>query len=345
MWLTGSRAAVAAFLLASMGLLVTLRPSRARKFAIGAGVAACAAAAIAFVILFPNRASGSGISLGWLTRIEMAKVSWRMITDHPWFGVGAGRFYELSANYLPSTRLADVYSQENAHNNYLQVLAELGIVGAVLLLWLAAAAGRYAVRGLRNGGAARIALLAGLAAFAATMLLGHPLLTPEVCYVFALAAGVATGGGIETGWSRTPTWMSWGAAAAVLALAASVPPRVHIARASADMEQVAWGTGPWQTGPDGVKARAMRTQTTLFVSTRAAVIEIPVRLDRPGPRVVLSVTYRDHGADDLVVASTSWSRYRLIVGGSKPERRYEPIVLAPKSGDATNVRLGKIVEY
>jgi hypothetical protein len=57
------------------------------------------------------------------------------------------------------------------------------------------------------------------------------------------------------------------------------------------------------------------------------------------------VKYHDHAADDLLVESTSWSRYRLILGSARGEPRYEPVILTPKSGDATNVLIGKIVEY
>jgi hypothetical protein len=62
--------------------------------------------------------------------------------------------------------------------------------------------------------------------------------------------------------------------------------------------------------------------------------------------VTLSVRYRDHAADPIVVRSTEWSRYRLVIGGEKREARYEELTLVPQqAGDATNVLLGKLVEY
>ena len=345
MWLTGSRAAVAAFLLASFGLVLAVRPSRNKRVAIAAGLTACIAAILLFALLFPERVGRSAMSIGWLTRIEMAKVSLRMTADHPWFGVGAGRFYDASAEYMPSTRLAGIYPQENAHNNYLQVLAELGVLGSLLLLWLVITSCRYALAVARGDGPARRAVLAGLAAFALTMLFGHPLLTPEVCYVFALSAGVATGAGMSPRAPALRDSVRWAAIAAGIALAATVPIRVHAARLSANFDQVAWGVGPWQATDDGVKARAVRGQATVFVPTTARIVDIPVRLDEPGTRVVLSVRYHGHLADDLVVSTTSWSRYRLFLVGGRQESRYEPVVLVPKSGDVTNVLIGKLVEY
>ena len=344
-WLTGSRAAFAAFLLACVGLVVAASPSRHRRLVIAAGVTACIAAALLFAFVFPNRVSRAAMSIGWLTRIEMAKVSLRMTADHPWFGVGAGRFYDASAEYLPSTRLAGIYPQENAHNNFLQVLAELGVVGSLFLLWLVFVSCRYALAGARHGGAAPRALIAGIAAVAATMLFGHPLLTPEVSYVFALTVGVASGAGMDSRVAPLRHSMRWAVIIAGIALAATVPVRVHAARRSANFDQVAWGVGPWQTTGDGAKARELRGQATVFVPTAARVVDIPVRLDQPGTRVVFSVRYHGHFADDLVVSTTSWSRYRLILTGGRQESRYEPVILIPKSGDATNVLIGKVVEY
>jgi O-antigen ligase len=349
MWLTGSRAAVAAVLAACVCLMLVARPSRRRRLAVGATLAACGLGAAVFVLLFPNRIVRPPTSIGLLTRTEMAAVALRMTADHPWFGVGVGRFYDSSASYLASTRLASIYPQENAHNNYLQVLAETGIIGAMIVLGLLVASCRQAVRGLRDAGAARVALVGGLGAFGLTMLFGHPLLMPEVCYVFALAAGVATGAGVPqtpAASDRRSKLTAIAAMAAAVTIAATVPFRVHSARASANFDQVAWGTGPWQIGPDGQRARSMNGSVTLFVPANVAIVEIPFRLDHPGPAVTLSVRYRDHAADPIVVRSTEWSRYRLVIGGEKREARYEELILVPQqAGDATNVLLGKLVEY
>jgi O-antigen ligase len=346
MWLTGSRAAVAAFLLGCLGLLASAPPSRHRRRLLAIGIASCAATIVLFVALFPNRITGSGTSFGLLTRIEMGKVALRMTTDHPWFGVGVGHFWQVSADYLPSTRLAGIYSHENAHNNYLQVLAELGIIGAAAVLWLLVVACRHALRDLGSASASRIALLGGLAAFGLTMLFGHPLLTPEACYTFALAAGVATGAGIRDASSTESTRTQTAVIAAAIALlAVTLPIRIHAARAGANMEHIGWGTGPWIVADDGVKARAVLGNVTLFVPTRATVVEIPFRLARTGEPVTFTVGYRGHTADPLVVSSTSWSQYRLIVGSANSDAKFEPLTLTPSSGDGGNVLLGKMVEY
>ena len=70
-------------------------------------------------------------------RSDIWRVGWRMVEAHPIQGVGAGNFPLVSVNYLlrPGTITASRYIIDNpkvAHNMYLNVLAEGGIVGAAL---------------------------------------------------------------------------------------------------------------------------------------------------------------------------------------------------------------------
>ena len=80
-----------------------------------------------------NRAGQSSLEMrGGFTRASM-----RMIEARPLFGVGAGRYYRLSRLVLPPS-LAWFYGQENAHDYFLQITAELGIVGVLVFVWLVA---------------------------------------------------------------------------------------------------------------------------------------------------------------------------------------------------------------
>jgi len=57
-----------------------------------------------------------------------------MVRASPLVGVGLGNFYQLLGDFYPSGIVGRA-QHEHAHNMYLQVLAELGLVGFVLLLW------------------------------------------------------------------------------------------------------------------------------------------------------------------------------------------------------------------
>jgi O-antigen ligase len=126
----------------------------------------------------------SGTALSALgIRVELARTSFRLLGDAPVFGIGIGRFYARSAEQIRDPEVRAIYPRENAHNNFLQILAELGIAG--LLAFSAALA--LALAGVR--GDARVPLhsagaVAAVCAFLLTCLAGHPLLTPEVSIAY-----------------------------------------------------------------------------------------------------------------------------------------------------------------
>jgi hypothetical protein len=67
-------------------------------------------------------------------RPEFFEAALRMFAEFPLMGVGLGNFYRLSsdANLTGSAYLAQI-GGENAHNYFLQMLAELGLVGVTIL--------------------------------------------------------------------------------------------------------------------------------------------------------------------------------------------------------------------
>src|SRR5918995_1476809 len=76
---------------------------------------------------------------GGTGRTDIWTVGWRMVEDEPLRGVGAGNFPIASIHYLlePGALLRDDFIVDNpkvAHNTYLNVLAELGVVGLGLFM-------------------------------------------------------------------------------------------------------------------------------------------------------------------------------------------------------------------
>lgn len=62
-------------------------------------------------------------------RGEIWGATLRMIADHPVFGVGLGAFATMYPRYDPSNGLRRT---AEAHNDYLQLVAETGVVGGLL---------------------------------------------------------------------------------------------------------------------------------------------------------------------------------------------------------------------
>ncbi len=80
-------------------------------------------------------------SENWAVVERMAhwQAGWYMFLDHPWLGVGAGNYAEAYPHYFVGMWREAL---GHAHNYYLNILAELGLVGGALLLLLLALAFR-----------------------------------------------------------------------------------------------------------------------------------------------------------------------------------------------------------
>ena len=109
-----------------------------------------AAAVLAAVIYFGAFASVDArdriLELdGGTGRTDIWTVGWRMVEAQPLWGVGAGNFPVASIHYLlePGALLRTDFIVDDpkvAHNTYLNVLAELGVVGLALFLAILALA-------------------------------------------------------------------------------------------------------------------------------------------------------------------------------------------------------------
>ena len=124
-------------------------------------------------------------------RSQFLLTSARMFASAPAFGVGVGRYFEQSADFM-TPELRDLYGNENAHNYFAQQFAELGLVGGLLFVWLVAIVLTHAWRAaLRSPDDISLhALFAGTAAYMLTCATGHPLLVPEAALPFWAAFGV-----------------------------------------------------------------------------------------------------------------------------------------------------------
>lgn len=193
LWLTGSRAALGATVVAGMWLWWQAhRPSLRTLILITALVAALGNAMLAAGQARASVAAAVGI------RVDLALVGVRMAADHPLFGVGLGEFSRQSTGYVSQdliARFPPASSGENSHNQLVQVLGELGLVGLLVFVWYWSRVLRPAISRLRAGPRDRWLLgwTAGLCAFHASALLGHPFLTPYVVFCVFLVTGVVGG--------------------------------------------------------------------------------------------------------------------------------------------------------
>jgi len=77
-----------------------------------------------------------GQELSYLDRVRIAGATLRIIQDHPYTGTGLGTFALLSPMYVswPTSFLFD-----KAHNDYLQLLSDVGLIGfSFVVIWIVA---------------------------------------------------------------------------------------------------------------------------------------------------------------------------------------------------------------
>jgi hypothetical protein len=340
LWISGSRAALVACLTTAIAL-TALRTVRARRYwALGV----VTAGAILLFALFPYPLIDPRSLDAIAIRAEMARAALRLFSTEPLLGIGVGQFFERSADVIRDPAVHALYPRENAHNNFLQILAETGLVGFTAFVWLLVGAGGAIVRALRTETADRAVLTgaaAGLCAFVATCLAGHPLLITEVAIAFwgMLGASVALAPP-PAAQSALPSRAL--AAAALIALAIGLPFRVGRATNAVDLDHIGFGVTRWNFDRAGVRYRQISSRATLFVPSDAAAIELPYRLQWGRDPVTVQLDFRGRTADRLVVSDHEWRTYRLLVPEGSSKRRYLPLGLTVLQGDPSAVLLGKM---
>jgi O-antigen ligase len=88
-----------------------------------------ASKAIATVLHWDPQTADVGIR----ERVEFYQNTVRLIEDHPIFGVGTGGYVQAYAVYAKQAGLPGAF---HPHNQYMMIMAQVGIVGLCLLLWL-----------------------------------------------------------------------------------------------------------------------------------------------------------------------------------------------------------------
>jgi O-antigen ligase len=271
LWITGSRFALAgAALAAAIALGLWARRFSWRRIAV-AGLAISVVLAAGWFAVVPKTARYNELSNSVQTRLLIAQASLRLFTTAPVFGIGIDQLHDASERVVdPAFRELSGYARQNAHNNFLQTLAELGVVGlAVMLFWLAALFG--GAWRAETADRRRDALAVGVVACLATWLAGHPLLVREFSTAFWLYAALlaALSAPLTAAWSR-------GAAIVISLLLVTLPIRAAVLRNGADLEHLGYGLSLWQDDGERRYREASR-QFHLYLPTGAAV-RLPMRL-------------------------------------------------------------------
>jgi O-antigen ligase len=231
-------------------------------------------------------------------RYVIWEASLALVRSHPLSGGGGGQFPRFLASYPRAD------GPENAHNYFLQVMAEGGLIGFMSLLLLLASIVLAVTPSLRGPDQSRCRLAAGLAtglvAFVLTWLTGHPLLTlsNQLWFAAVLAVGLTALERPSPAEAMPPARRLSGAlrmvvlhrafvpTACLVILIAAAPGAVATARETG-LQRHAAGVYNWEpappldSGPGETRFRWTTGRAVLREPVRGAVIEVPIYLARP----------------------------------------------------------------
>jgi O-antigen ligase len=153
---TGSRGGLVGAAAALVAAFVVEKRHRAALLVVSVGAVA---AVVVAMWLYPSLWERSGSAGPGSGRGALWTIAWHLAGDHPLTGVGPGNYPEVAGDYVrqvgPLEGVDLIVDPHQAHNLYLQLLAEIGVVGLALFLAFGAlcvlaawrAAQRFATRG------------------------------------------------------------------------------------------------------------------------------------------------------------------------------------------------------
>jgi O-antigen ligase len=153
-FLTLSRAGLIALVFATIAAVFVAGRWRAAAMTFAAGTLAAVFIFFAFVATEEQRGRVTYLGGGGSGRSDIWTIGWRMVEDKPIHGIGVGQFQTSAVHYLLEPGLIDrsdliVDSPKVAHNIYLQIQAELGIVGLLTFLTILGFSLRCCLRAAR----------------------------------------------------------------------------------------------------------------------------------------------------------------------------------------------------
>jgi len=116
-------------------LLLLVRRIRSRHVLVGGLVVLCAVLAVSWIGVQQVLERFSGMQTMEVSggkRAAMFQDTWRLFLDHPLLGTGLGTFEMV---FPPYDSLYDGKIVNHAHNDYVEALAETGIVGGLCCAW------------------------------------------------------------------------------------------------------------------------------------------------------------------------------------------------------------------
>jgi len=115
-------------------------------------------ALILFMSFFPVQNSDRFVFLNtstWGDRLDLWETALKIFKDHPLLGSGPGTYEKLLYTYGPAGGYSEGNIHLHAHNTYLELLSEVGIIGLTAFLFILLKLFEMVLKGLKAGAANR----------------------------------------------------------------------------------------------------------------------------------------------------------------------------------------------
>jgi O-antigen ligase len=281
-------------------------------------------------------------------RLVLWDTAARITVERPWTGIGIGRFYkDITLHAASPERLPR--PQENAHNYFLQLPAEMGVPTLIVWLTLIGVMLRGGWRATRHvadpfGRHMAAAGVGATVAFLVTCLAGQPLLLREGQLTFWLAAALAVGHEVRH-------WPGGGIRARTILLVAALgigvwtPWRAVAEQNRVDLARYPAGLYAAETAADGSTFHWSAAKATLFVPEGATQVDLTLRSVAPMSQAV-DIIVDGQAVDRVPLDDHAWRDLRYLLPRHvargrfhRIELRVEPTWRAPADGRTLGVML------
>lgn len=199
LFLCGSRGGIVSFAVEMiiLFLLLLVRRVQSRHMMLGGAIVLCAVLAVSWIgvqQVLQRFANYKSLEVSTGKRAAMRRDTWKIFLDHPVSGTGLGTLQQV---FPPYDSEYDGKIVNHTHNDYLEALAETGILGGICCAWFIAVLFLTSLRGLANlgssfGAALNLSGLVGCCGIFVHSLVDFNLHIPGNALLFFVAAHMAT---------------------------------------------------------------------------------------------------------------------------------------------------------
>ena len=146
-----------------------------------------------FLNIVNRRIFGEDYGAAW-SRIPLMQVAYSIIRAHPLSGVGINNYTEVMQDYDTTDIRITTITRHQVHNIFLQIAAEMGVIGLAIFVWLISMVYKEGLRYIKSSenlmSAMVIGVIAGITAFLIHGLVDAASLGNHLFLIFWLFTGI-----------------------------------------------------------------------------------------------------------------------------------------------------------